>query len=223
MTSTKPILAIETSESLCSAAVYFSDEKYFQSVLNDKYSHAEKLMDSIERSLNTAGTTVKDIDSIAVSSGPGSFTGLRIGMSAAKGIALGAGLSIIPVPTFEALAMQISEYLNVGADFIIANKVNSEEIYYARFQVNVNKTIFVDNLQVIKKADFERRDNTLLFGNLFLDESNRNGTIRNIVSPDAVHVAKWAHKYGKGLATYDYDYLEPEYHKNFLVKAKKHA
>jgi tRNA threonylcarbamoyladenosine biosynthesis protein TsaB len=223
MTEDKPILAIETSESLCSTAVYFSDEKYFQSVLRDRHSHAEKLMASIEHSLNSAGISVKDIGSIAVSSGPGSFTGLRIGMSAAKGLALGADLAIIPVPTFEAMAMQISEYLNLDSEFIIANKVNSEEIYYARFQVIANKTIFVDNLQVIKKTDFKGKTNTLQFGNVSLNENRENRIMRNIISPDAVHIARWANTYGKNLATYDYDYLEPDYHKNFIIKAKKHA
>ena len=98
MTEDKPIMAIETSESLCSTAVYFSDKKYFQSVLRDKHSHAEKLMGSIEHTLNAAEITVRELGAIAVSSGPGSFTGLRIGMSAAKGLALGAGLAIIAVP-----------------------------------------------------------------------------------------------------------------------------
>lgn len=223
MADDKPILAIETSESLCSTAVYFSDEKYFQSVLNDKYSHAEKLMDSIEYSLNAAGIKLNDVESVAVSSGPGSFTGLRIGMSAAKGLALGAGLSLIAVPTFEALANQIAEYLNIGEEFVIANKVNSEEVYYARFQVNANKTIFVEDLDVIKKSDFEQKTETLTFGNVILDKNIENRTVRNIISPDAVHIAKWARMYGKGFATYDYDFLEPDYHKNFIFKAKKHA
>ena len=223
MTEDKPILAIETSESLCSTAVYYSNEKYFQSALRDRHSHAEKLMGSIEHTLNASEITVKELGAIAVSSGPGSFTGLRIGMSAAKGLALGAGLAIIAVPTFEALAMQISEYLTLGSDFIIANKVNSEEIYYARFQVVANKTIFVDNLQVIKKADIELKSGILQFGNAFLDENKEKGSLRNIISPDAVHIARWARTHGKNLANYDYDYLEPDYHKNFIIKAKKHV
>ena len=51
MIEDKPIFTIETSESICSTAVYFSDKKYFQSVLKDKNTHAEKLMDSIQFSL----------------------------------------------------------------------------------------------------------------------------------------------------------------------------
>ena len=223
MIENKPILAIDTSESLCSTAVYLSDERYFQSIIRDKLSHAEKLMDSIAFSLKIAGLEINDLSSIAVSAGPGSFTGLRIGMSAAKGLALGAGLPIIAVPTFDAMAMQISESLQEGSKFIIANKVNSEEVYYASFKVIANRAIFVDKLKVIKKSDFQTNTGTLVFGNVFWEYNIGKKINWNVTAPDAVHVAKWARIFGQKLETYDFDYLEPEYHKNFVIKVKKHA
>lgn len=223
MTENKPILAIETSESLCSTAVYFSDERYFQTALRNKLSHAEKLMDSIVFSLKISGIGISDVSSIAVSAGPGSFTGLRIGMSAAKGLALGAGLSIIAVPTFEAMALKISESLEEGSDFIIANKVNSEEVYYASFKFNANKAIFVDELKVIKKSDFQTKTGILVFGNVFWENNIGKKINWNVTAPDAVHVAKWAKTFGQNLATRDFDYLEPKYHKNFVIKVKKHV
>jgi tRNA threonylcarbamoyladenosine biosynthesis protein TsaB len=223
MTEDKPILAIETSESLCSTAVYLSNERYFQSIIRDKLSHAEKLIDSIEFSLKISGFKIGECSSIAVSAGPGSFTGLRIGMSAAKGLGLGAELPIIPVPTFEAMALQISEYLEEGNEFIIANKVNSEEAYYASFKVIANKAIFVDKLKVIKKSDFQINTSTLVFGNVFWENNIRNKINWNVTAPDAVHVARWAKIFGQKLATNDFDYLEPEYHKNFVIKVKKRA
>jgi tRNA threonylcarbamoyladenosine biosynthesis protein TsaB len=223
MTENKPILAIETSESLCSTAVYFSDEKYFQSIIGDKYFHAEKLIDCVEYSLKISGMEIGELGTIAVSAGPGSFTGLRIGMSAAKGLALGAGLPITAVPTFEAMALQISESLSDGSEFIIANKVNSEEIYYARFKVNVNKAIFVEELKVIKKSDFQTNIGKLVFGNVFWENNAGKKINWNVTAPDAVYVAKWAKIFGQKLATRDFDYLEPEYHKNFVIKVKKHA
>jgi tRNA threonylcarbamoyladenosine biosynthesis protein TsaB len=223
MTENKPILSIETSESLCSTAVYFSEARYFQSIIKDKLSHAEKLMDSVEYSLKISGMDIGEVDTIAVSAGPGSFTGLRIGMSAAKGLALGSGLPIIAVPTFEAMALQISESLQEGSEFVIANKVNSEEIYYACFQVIANKAIFVDELKVIKKSDFQKKSGTLVFGNVFWGDSTGKKINWNVTAPDAVHVAKWAKIFGQELATRDFDYLEPDYHKNFVIKVKKHA
>jgi tRNA threonylcarbamoyladenosine biosynthesis protein TsaB len=223
MTEDKPILAIETSESLCSTAVYLSNERYFQSIIRDKLSHAEKLIDSIEFSLKISGFKIGECSGIAVSAGPGSFTGLRIGMSAAKGLALGAELPIIPVPTFEAMALQISEYLEEGNEFIVANKVNSEEAYYASFKVIANKAIFVDKLKVIKKSDFQINTSTLVFGNVFWENNIRNKINWNVTAPDAVHVARWAKTFGQKLATNDFDYLEPKYHKNFVIKVKKHV
>jgi tRNA threonylcarbamoyladenosine biosynthesis protein TsaB len=223
MAENKPILAIETSESLCSTAVYFTDERYFQSTIKDRHSHAEKLMDSVEYSLKISGIEMGELGTIAVSAGPGSFTGLRIGMSAAKGLALGAGLPIIAVPTFEAMALQISESLQEGSEFIIANKVNSEEIYYACFKVIANKAIFVEELKVIRKSDFQTNTGTLVFGNVFWENNIGKKLKWNVTAPDAVYVARWAKIFGQKLATRDFDYLEPEYLKNFVIKVKKHG
>lgn len=223
MIEDKPILAIESSESLCSAAIYFSDDKHYQSVLKDKHSQSERMMDSVDYVLKSSGLQLNNLSAIAVSSGPGSFTGLRIGMSAAKGLAFGSGLSIIPVPTFEALAMQISEYLTEGEEFIIANKVNSEEMYYAKFKVKLNKAIFVENLRTLKNSDLEKKDLHLTFGNVISSYNYEERKLRNVTAPDAVYVAKWAKKYGEKLKTDNFDYLEPNYLKNFIVKVKNNV
>ena len=90
MIDNKPILSIETSGSLCSSSLFFSDEKYFLSSTNLKNSHSENLFNQIEFLFDQAEISRDNIGSIAVSGGPGSFTGLRIGMAAAKGIASGA-------------------------------------------------------------------------------------------------------------------------------------
>ena len=87
MNKVKPILAIETSEVICGAALYFSTGKYFASSIKLKHSHSEKLFDIIAFLFKQAEIKRDEISSVAVSGGPGSFTGLRIGMAAAKGIA----------------------------------------------------------------------------------------------------------------------------------------
>src|SRR3989304_4114408 len=68
----------------------------------------KKIFQLSELLFKAAKTNPSELDSIAVSEGPGSFTGLRIGFSAAKGIAYGANLPILPVPTYEAFALQLS-------------------------------------------------------------------------------------------------------------------
>ncbi|MDP2365591.1 MAG: tRNA (adenosine(37)-N6)-threonylcarbamoyltransferase complex dimerization subunit type 1 TsaB, partial [Ignavibacteria bacterium] len=116
-----PLLAIETSNNICGACIYFSDEKYFSSKVILKHSHSEKLFEIIESVLSNASISKKELKAIAVSAGPGSFTGLRIGMSAAKGMAQALSVPIIPVPTFEALALQVIQFLPDNSSFIIAN------------------------------------------------------------------------------------------------------
>jgi len=116
--------------------------------INFKNSHAEKIFEIIDSVIKTSGVRLNNLGVVAVSTGPGSFTGLRIGMSAAKGIAFGASLPIVPVPTFEALAFQLSNHLNDGTEFIIANKVNLKEIYFAKFKVRTNNYIFTQDCRL---------------------------------------------------------------------------
>jgi tRNA threonylcarbamoyladenosine biosynthesis protein TsaB len=213
MSSEKPILAIETSESTCAAAVYFSGEKYFEVNIKLKNSHAEKLFEVIDYIISSAGTSLKDFDSIAVSAGPGSFTGLRIGMSAAKGLAFGASLPLIIVPTFEALALQLSSFLPLHSEFAIANRVNSQELYFAKFKVLTNSYIFTSDLIIINREELEnKRGGILLFGNASDEETERYSISR----PGAEFVAKWAESFGKKV--FDFDYIEPNYFKNFKLR-----
>jgi len=220
MNKVKPILAIETSETICSAALYYSSEKYFTSAIKLKHSHSEKLFEIIEFLFQQAEINRDEIRSVAVSGGPGSFTGLRIGMAAAKGIASGTGISLIIVPTFEALAYQISSCIADNTEFIIANKVNKDEVYYSKFKIKSNSYIFVDDLTILTNEEFVNRSiGNKVFGSAsYLLEENKNHNI--ISSPSAEYVAEWALKLGEKNSTFDYDYLEPNYLKNFIVKMK---
>lgn len=217
MNEEKPILAIETSGASGSVALFFPDGNYYESVIKDKRSHSEKLLGSVDEVLKAGNTKIADVEAIAVSAGPGSFTGLRIGMSAAKGLALGAGLPIIPVPTFEAIALRVCGELTEGEEFIVANKVNSDEIYYAKFQIKDNSYIFADDLQILKQSEIEGKNGKHKFGNVFPDLEG------NMSVPGAVYIAKWARLFGKSLSTFDFDYTEPNYLKNFIVKVKRNG
>ncbi len=236
MPEEKPILSIETSGSLCGVCAYFNDVKYFEAAAHLKNSHAEKLFELIDFVIKSSGTSVKDFEAVAVSSGPGSFTGLRIGMSAAKGIAFGSSLPIIPVPTFEALAFQISNLLPGGSDFIIANKVNVEEIYFAKFRSGSrdedsyhslidksNNYIFAENLKIVNRNEYEAlTKDCLVFGNAGKDSLEKVKSDRAVIeSPSAFYVARWSKYFGNDQVTKNYDYLEPNYLKNFIVKERK--
>jgi len=152
---------------------------------------------------------------------------LRIGMSAAKGLAYGANIPIIPVPTFEALSLQICNYLPDDEEFIITNKVNIEEIYYAKFKKNGQEYDFIEKLQVLYRNEIDiKTEDILIFGNALLDSGNNLNKIsryRNISSPDSKYIAKWSVLYGQEKVLYDYEYLEPTYIKNFIVKERKNG
>lgn len=222
MNEEKPILAIETSDILCGCTLYFTEEHYYSASIVLKNSHSEKLFSLIEYLLKESRINPEELDSIAVSEGPGSFTGLRIGMSAAKGIAAGAGLPIVPVPTFEAFALQVSQILQDGTNFIIANRVNKDEMYYAKFQVSSNNYIFVEQLTILNNTDFIRKSKNIdTFGSGVQLISNQINEMFISTSPMPEFIARWARSYGMNRKTSNYDYLEPNYLKNFNIKEKK--
>jgi tRNA threonylcarbamoyladenosine biosynthesis protein TsaB len=217
-----PLLAIETSDSVCGACVYFSEEKFFSSKLILKHSHAEKLFEVINSVLAMASISQNELKAIAVSNGPGSFTGLRIGMSAAKGIAQALSIPIIPVPTFEALAFQIASVLSEGSTFIISNKVGRDDVYFAKFQIIGNSYIFKEELKIITVLELNLIcEDILLFGNAFNLSSEKSKNYKSISAPDPEYIAKWAVTFGIGNKLTDIDFLEPNYLKDFIVKEKK--
>lgn len=211
----KPILAIETSDKVCGACIYFDEEKYFVSKVLAKHSHSEMLFKVIDAVISFAEIKKSDINSIAVSEGPGSFTGLRIGMSAAKGLAVGLSIPIIPVPTFEAIALQSASLYN-DKEIAVANKVNREEVYFAKFHVKTNNYIFTEELKIVLSNDLNNFGNAIIkIGSAFKPEILR--------SPEPEFIARWAVKFGEKTKTNDIDNLEPFYLKNFLVKEKKNV
>lgn len=99
------ILAIDTSATLCAACVYDAAERG-RAVRDLGKGHAEHLMAVIDEALDKAGATFASLGAVAVCVGPGSFTGIRVGVSAARGLALALGIPAIGVTTLEALAFE---------------------------------------------------------------------------------------------------------------------
>lgn len=97
------ILALDTSTEWCSVAVgdaagwHVRDEHAGQ-------AHSQRLLPMVDAALAEAGWALRDLDGVAFGAGPGSFTGIRIGCGVAQGLALGADLPVVPVPTLEAIA-----------------------------------------------------------------------------------------------------------------------
>ena len=104
------ILAFETSAKAASVAVLEKGKLLGESYQNTGLTHSQTLMVMAEDLLKTCNLTVKDLDAVAVAAGPGSFTGVRIGVAAAKGFAWGAELPCYGVSTLEAMARNLGIY-----------------------------------------------------------------------------------------------------------------
>ena len=98
------VLAIETATLAGGVALYEEGRVIGLSLLDVQLTHSERLMAMVHRLLEDCRATLDDVDGLAVSIGPGSFTGLRVGAATAKGLALARGWPVAPVPTLDALA-----------------------------------------------------------------------------------------------------------------------
>lgn len=101
------ILNIETSTNVCSVAVSQDGQCIFEKEDHSGPNHAEKLGTFVDEALSFTDNHAIPLDAVAVSCGPGSYTGLRIGVSMAKGICYGRGLKLIGVPTLEVLCVPV--------------------------------------------------------------------------------------------------------------------
>ncbi len=121
------LLAIDCSASLCAASVYdaVAGRELGRSVLDLGKGHAEHLIAVINEALATAGKAYSDLDAIAVSIGPGSFTGIRVAVSAARGFALALDIPSIGVNTLEALGAEVRE--TEGAKPVMAALTSGQE------------------------------------------------------------------------------------------------
>jgi len=211
----KKILAIETSAELCSVSLAFEFKKFDERNVMMKHIHSERLIPLIEEILKSNKILPDELYCIAISMGPGSFTGLRIGMTAAKGIAFASNLPIVPVPTFDALTLEISDHLPDDTEFCIINNANVDECYFGKYGYKDHSIVTLNEVKLIKKSDIEKKINkvAVLFGNI----TNLNG-VHKVSSPRASSISKWTYLFGEDLLTFDYDYLEPNYLKNFKVR-----
>ena len=134
MTMNNKILLIETATDVCSAAVCDGDRIISSNRISEPKSQASGLAPMIDRTMKDAGLDMSGLAAVAVSSGPGSYTGLRVGVSTAKGICFGAGLPLIAVETLEIIARGVLEQKPVP-DTVIIPMIDARrmEVYTAVF------------------------------------------------------------------------------------------
>jgi len=124
-------LGIETATSIASVAIVAANRVTAERALPMRGSHARTVLPLIDATLEAAGIGLRNLDVLAVSIGPGSFTGLRIGLSVAKGLALATGLPVVGVPTLEAYAHHAGPRAGLLCPVLDARK---GEVYAAAYR-----------------------------------------------------------------------------------------
>ncbi|TNI81386.1 tRNA (adenosine(37)-N6)-threonylcarbamoyltransferase complex dimerization subunit type 1 TsaB [Aeromonas veronii] len=127
------ILAVDTATEACSAALLVGD-KLFSHWEEAPRDHTRKILPMVQAVLEDAGISLSDLDAIAFGRGPGSFTGVRIGISVAQGLAFGAGVPLIGISTLAAMAQ--GAYRLDGAEQVLtAIDARMNEVYFGRYEL----------------------------------------------------------------------------------------
>lgn len=135
------ILHIETATNVCSVAISYNGVLSFYKEDTDGPSHAKLLGVYVAEALDKVKADGLKLDAVAVSSGPGSYTGLRIGVSEAKGICYGAGIPLIAIETLKIMAWQVTSESNLEKDVLLCPMIDARrmEVYDTIFDQTLEK------------------------------------------------------------------------------------
>lgn len=179
------ILAIDTSATAASVAVAEEDKIIGEYFINTKLTHSQTLIPMAEQLLKSVSLSVNDIDAVAVNAGPGSFTGVRIGVAAAKGIAFANDLPCISVSTMQSMAYNMLEN-----DCIVCGVMDArcQQVYNALFKINGKSVERLTDDRALSLEDLKRElekinDKVVLAGDgTEITEKYFNGKLLNVVS-----------------------------------------
>ena len=218
------ILNIETATKNCSVSLAKEGKTILcKEIAEEGYSHAERLHVFIEDLVQEAGIHFKDIQAIAVSQGPGSYTGLRIGVSAAKGLCYALNVPLIAVDTLQVLASQVQVEGGLIIPMIDARRM---EVYSAIFDVKFEK-IRETQAEVINENSFETISETVYFVGDCADKCKSVITKSNFIfleeikypSATAMSILSFSKFQNKDFE--DLAYFEPYYLKDFMITPSK--
>ena len=214
------ILSIETATKNCSIALSKEGKTIaLKEIANQNFSHAEKLHVFIEEILTENQITFKDLIAIAVSKGPGSYTGLRIGVSSAKGLCYALNIPLISIDTLTSLARQIAVKEGVIVPMIDARRM---EVYTAVFNPEFKMIKGVEALIVDKNSFSEIESTVHLVGDgaLKFKETLTNEKFKfydDIIYPSANEMSELAFEKYKISDFENVAYFEPYYLKDFVL------
>lgn len=218
------ILNLETATKNCSVSISQNGQTILcKEMAEAGYSHAEKLHVFIEECLKESNISVKDLSAIAVSQGPGSYTGLRIGVSAAKGLCFALDLPLIAVDTLQVLASKLSITEGVIIPMIDARRM---EVYSAIFNSKSEKIREVQ-AEILTENSFEEISETIHFVGDCAEKAKTVLTKSNfifheeIIYPSANEMSELSYKKFQENKLEDVAYFEPYYLKDFMATVSK--
>ena len=139
------ILGLESSSSLCSVALFEDDRTVALRESDEAFSHTRKITVFIQEVLKKRQRSISELDAVAISSGPGSYTGLRVASATAKGICFGLKIPLISVPTLDAIVQEAMEK-SKGEFFVPMIDARRDEVYTKVIKRNGKEHLGTTNL-----------------------------------------------------------------------------
>lgn len=223
------ILNIETATTACSVALAESGKLLTIKELDGDYSHAENLTLFIQDVIQQAARSFSDIDAIAVSKGPGSYTGLRIGVSVAKGLCYSLNKPLIAIDTLQHMALSVSlKKENNSVFYCPMLDARRMEVYCAIYDAS-NQIARPTAAEIIDESSFGEFLNSgpiYFFGNgaekcKDLLGNNSNALFVDNIIPSAANMVKLSEQAFVAENFEDVAYFEPFYLKDFIAGKKK--
>lgn len=219
------ILNIETATTNCSVSIGKEGRMIALKELNSaSYSHSEDLHFFIKESLDAASIATDDLDAIAVSKGPGSYTGLRIGVSAAKGLCFALDLPLIGISTLESMASQLKIKDGVVIPVLDARRM---EVYSAVYNSNYDKIreTSVEEIKSNSFSQFIKQGKVYIIGSGAIKcreiLEHPNFVFDDSIMPSAREMCSLSYKEFKLNNFENTAYFEPDYLKEFIIQQRK--
>ncbi|MBL6446368.1 tRNA (adenosine(37)-N6)-threonylcarbamoyltransferase complex dimerization subunit type 1 TsaB [Fulvivirga sp. 29W222] len=221
------ILSIETATAVCSVALHHNGQLIGTQTLYIEKSHSGLLAPVIDSLVKYCGFTLNDLSAVAVSEGPGSYTGLRIGVSTAKGLCFALDIPLVAVNTLEAMAFGVNKYNRSEALLCPMIDARRMEVYCLIATHNM-EIVEHTKPEIIDTTSFENfllKSKVLFFGNgaAKCEEviTSENALFIDNVYPDASNVGFIAYRKYQEQKFEDVAYFEPFYLKEFRITKPK--
>lgn len=213
------ILLIETSTALCSVALSVDGKIVSSRKSGLDRKHASLTAVFCDEVLREAGLKAADLDAVCISDGPGSYTGLRVGLSTAKGLCFGAGVKLLSVSSLDVLAAMALERNSVIVPMIDARRM---EVYTANYNAEGMRVSEIEARVIEDGAYAEMPENTVFIGDgaLKCREAIGKGIFVEAY-PDAASMGLLAEKEYAAGNFRDVAYFEPFYLKEFVATTSK--